>query len=87
MNNNAKGLVITSLGVLIMSLESLFIKLTTIDALTFSFYLGIFMFLSMSATVLVKEKDAIKELRQNSFNILLLCAFLMAIKPICDFII
>ena len=77
MSNNAKGLIITSLGVLIMSLESLFIKFTTVDSIIFSFYLGIFMFLSMVSTLLVNKKESIKEITRNSFGILLFCAALM----------
>jgi drug/metabolite transporter (DMT)-like permease len=76
LTNNAKGLLITSIGVLIMSLESLFIKFTTIDSLTFSFYLGIFMFFSMSTTILFKKKGIVKEIKENSFSILILCAAL-----------
>ncbi len=77
MNNNTKGLMITSLGAFIMSLESLFIKLSTISPLVFSFYLGIFMFFSMIATLLVKEgKNSIK-VASVSFSILLFCATLM----------
>lgn len=78
MSNNAKGLGITSLGVFIMSLESLFIRFTTIDSITFSFYLGIFMFVSMSATLLLKQRKVIKDIRKNSFSILVFCAILMA---------
>jgi drug/metabolite transporter (DMT)-like permease len=77
MNNNSKGLMITSLGAFIMSLESLFIKLSTITPLVFSFYLGLFMFFSMVATLLVKEgKNSIK-VASVSFTILLFCATLM----------
>lgn len=78
MSNNVKGLGITSLGVFIMSLESLFIRFTTIDSITFSFYLGIFMFVSMSATLLIKQREVIKDIRKNSFSILVFCAILMA---------
>jgi drug/metabolite transporter (DMT)-like permease len=77
-SNNVKGLGITSLGVFIMSLESLFIRFTTIDSITFSFYLGIFMFVSMSATLLIKQREVIKDIRKNSFSILVFCAILMA---------
>ena len=77
MKNTSKGLLITSLGVFIMSLESLFIKLTTISPLTFSFYLGIFMFFSMAITLVLKQRDALKEIRNTSFSILLLCSVLM----------
>jgi len=78
MSNNAKGILITSIGVLIMSLESLFIKLSTISPITFSFYLGIFMFFSTALTLIVKEKETIKEISKNSFPILLLCGALAA---------
>ena len=55
MTNNAKGLALTSLGVFIMSLESLFIKFTTISPFLFSFYIGIFMFISMISTFIFEE--------------------------------
>lgn len=77
MTNTSKGLLLTSLGVLIMSLESLFIKLTTISPITFSFYLGIFMFLAMTGTLITKQRDVLKEVTKVSFPILLLCAVLM----------
>lgn len=65
-----------------MSLESLFIKFTTIDSLTFSFYLGIFMFISMAATLVLKQRDVVKKITKTSFPILLLCAALMGISNI-----
>jgi len=77
MTNTSKGLLVTSSGVLIMSLESLFIKLTTISPITFSFYLGIFMFFSMSVTLIFKQRDVLKEVTKISFPILLLCSILM----------
>ncbi|WP_072679610.1 DMT family transporter [Arcobacter sp. LA11] len=76
MINTSKGLIITSLGVLIMSLESLFIKLSTISPITFSFYLGIFMFFSTSLTLFIKERDSLKDIIKVSFPILLLCGTL-----------
>jgi len=76
MTNTSKGLVITSIGVLIMSLESLFIKLSTISPITFSFYLGIFMFFSTALTFFLKEKDTLKEITKVSFPILLLAGTL-----------
>ena len=60
-----------------MSLESLFIKFTTIDSITFSFYLGIFMFISMATTLFIKQRDVLKEITKTSFPILLTCAILM----------
>jgi len=77
LSNNAKGLAVTSLGVLIMSLESLLVKLTNINAITFCFYLGIFIFISMAITLIIKEKEEIKKITKNSFSVLILCAILM----------
>ncbi len=77
MNNNKKGIIITALGVLIMSFESLFIKLTSISPFTFSFYLGIFMFISMVFLLIIKQRDVIKEVAKTSFYIFLLCGILM----------
>lgn len=77
MNNNTKGITITALGVLLMSFESLFIKLTSISPFTFSFYLGIFMFIAMMATLLIKQRDIIREVTKTSFYIFLLCGILM----------
>jgi len=67
----------TALGVLIMSFESLFIKLTTISPFTFSFYLGIFMFISMFLVLITKQRDIIREITKTSFYIFLLCSVLM----------
>ncbi|PLY07374.1 MAG: EamA/RhaT family transporter [Arcobacter sp.] len=77
MNNNTKGIVITALGVLLMSFESLFIKLTSISPFTFSFYLGIFMFISMLLLLILKQRNIIREVTKTSFYIFLLCGILM----------
>ncbi len=77
MNNNTKGILITALGVLIMSFESLFIKLTTISPFTFSFYLGICIFISMMISLLIKQRDVIKEVTKTSFYIFILCGILI----------
>ena len=60
-----------------MSLESLLVKLTNINAITFCFYLGIFIFISMAITLIIKEKEEIKKITKNSFSVLILCAILM----------
>ncbi|ADG91926.1 protein of unknown function DUF6 transmembrane [Arcobacter nitrofigilis DSM 7299] len=77
MNNNKKGIIITALGVLLMSFESLFIKLTSISPFTFSFYLGIFMFISMLLLLIIKQRDIIREITKTSFYIFLSCSLLM----------
>mgnify|MGYP003584727383 FL=1 len=82
MSNNAKGLALTSLGVLIMSLESLFIKFTSISSFLFSFYMGIFMFISMASTLLFKEKNFVKNAIKSSYVVLIVCAILMAVSNI-----
>ena len=82
MTNNAKGLALTSLGVFIMSLESLFIKFTTISPFLFSFYIGIFMFISMISTFVFKEKAVLKKAFNSSMPILIICAILMGTSNI-----
>ena len=82
MSNNAKGLALTSLGVLIMSLESLFIKFTSISSFLFSFYMGIFMFISMASTLLFKEKNFVRNAIKSSYVVLIVCAILMAVSNI-----
>ena len=78
MTDNAKGLFITSIGVLIMSLESLFIKLTTISPLLFSFYIGIFMFASTYMSIFFKQKEIFKKVLEGSLKYTIICATLMA---------
>lgn len=82
MTNNAKGLALTSSGIFIMSLESLFIKYTTVSSLVLSFYLGIFIFISMMATLLFNKKEYIKNAFKASIGVLILCAFIMGASNI-----
>ncbi|AXX88675.1 EamA family transporter [Arcobacter suis] len=82
MTNNAKGLALTSLGVFIMSLESLFIKFTTISPFLFSFYIGIFMFISMISTFLFKEKAVLKKALNTNLPMMIVCATLMGTSNI-----
>ena len=82
MTNSAKGIAITSFGIFIMSLESLFIKITSISSFLFSFYIGIFMFISMASTFLFKEKEYLKTALKTSFPLMLICSFFMATSNI-----
>lgn len=82
MSNSAKGLLLTSLGVFIMSLESLFIKFTNISSFLFSFYIGIFMFASMASTFLFKDFDYLKNALKTSLPFLLICSTFMAVSNI-----
>ncbi len=65
-----------------MSLESLFIKLTSISAMTFSFYIGIFMFLSTAGTLFFKQSIKKKDIYSKTFKYVVLCAFFMALSNI-----
>ena len=60
-----------------MSLESLLIKFADIDVFTFSFYLGIFIFISMTSSLMIKQKKVNKKITTTSFPILIICAVLM----------
>ena len=82
MTNNAKGLALTSLGVFIMSLESLFIKFTIVSPFLFSFYIGIFMFISMISTFIFKEKAVLKKALNTNLLMLIVCAILMGTSNI-----
>ena len=82
MTNNAKGLALTSLGVFIMSLESLFIKFTTVSPFLFSFYIGIFMFISMISTFLFKKKAVLKKALNTNLPMMIVCAILMGTSNI-----
>ena len=82
MTNNAKGLALTSLGVFIMSLESLFIKFTTVSPFLFSFYIGIFMFISMFSTFIFKEKAVLKKALNTNLPMMIVCAILMGTSNI-----
>ena len=82
MSNSAKGIAITSIGILIMSLESLFIKFTSVSSFLFSFYIGIFMFISMATTFLFKEKEYLKNALKTSLPLMLICSACMATSNI-----
>lgn len=77
MTNTSKGLLITALGALIMSFESLFIKFITLSPLEISFYIGVFMFISTFSILLVKKREVLKSSFDKTFKYALLAAFLM----------
>lgn len=81
-NQHAKALTITIIGVLLLSLESLFIKLTTISALTFAFYIGIFMFSSTNIILLTNKKTNFIKAYKTDFLAVVICAFLFGISSI-----
>ncbi|MDY0051165.1 MAG: DMT family transporter, partial [Aliarcobacter sp.] len=62
--------------------RSLLIKYTSISSFVFSFYLGIFIFISMIITLLFKEKTYIKNALTSSIPILLICSIMMGASNI-----
>lgn len=80
MTNTSKGLLITTIGALIISFEALFIKLTTVEPLVFSFYIGVLMFLSTSFFLVFKKQKIVEEVRKKSFKFALIGAVFMAIS-------
>jgi len=81
-NIHLKALLITSLGVLLMSFESLFIKLTSISALSFSFYTGLFMFISINLIMLKTQKKQIGQAYKSGFYAVLTCGFLFGLSNV-----
>lgn len=73
---------LTSIGIFIMSVESLMIKYTTVSSFVFSFYLGIFIFASTAGSLLFKKKEYVKNALTSSFGMLIICATMMAISNI-----
>ncbi len=70
-HTHLQAILITAFGVFLMSLESLFIKLTSISAMTFSFYIGLFMILSINSTLIIKyKKNIIKEYKRSYFALI-----------------
>ncbi len=81
-NTHFKALLITSLGVLMISLESLFIKLTTIEAVSFAFYIGIFMFLSINIILFTTKKKSTINLYKEGLVPILICGGLLGLSNI-----
>jgi drug/metabolite transporter (DMT)-like permease len=81
-NEHFKAIIITATGVLLLSLESLLIKLANIDAILFSFYIGVFMFLSVNLVLLQKEKKNFIQTYRTNFNVIMVCGILFGISNI-----
>jgi drug/metabolite transporter (DMT)-like permease len=83
MNNSyLNAIVITSFGVLLMSLESLLVKLTSIEAITFSFYIGLFMFFTINIVLFSSKKQKIIQVYKDNLKSIVLCGFLFGISNI-----
>ena len=75
-----QALFLTILGVVLMSFESLLIKLTSIPAQNFTFYFGLSIFFSANLMLLIKEKKQFLALYQSHFQAILLAAFFMGVS-------
>jgi len=82
MSLHLKAILITSLGVLLMSLESLLIKLTSISALTFSFYIGVLMFVSINSILFIQKRQKVLSIYKEDIKPILICGFLFGISNI-----
>ena len=81
-NSHLKAIIITSLGVLLMSFESLLIKLTSIQALTFSFYVGLFMFISINFILISTKQKKVISIYKESLKPIIICGILFGISNI-----
>ncbi len=82
MNNNThfKAILLTTFAVFLMSLESLFIKLTFIGAFSFSFYIGIFMIISINIFIYQDKNKNMRQVYTTGIKALLICGFLFGIS-------
>lgn len=81
-NIHLKAILITALGVLLMSLESLLIKLANISALTFSFYIGVLMFLTINTILFLQHKQKVVSIYKKDFKPIFMCGFLFGLANI-----
>lgn len=79
-NLHLRAILITIFGVLLMSIETLFMKITSIDALTFAFYIGIFMFLSLNIILLTTLKKKTIFIYKVNIQPILICGALSGIS-------
>ncbi len=76
----AKALALTVIGVVLMSFESLLIKLTSIPAQSMTFYFGLFMFASTHLILLVQLQNKLIALYQREFKAIFLSALFMGVS-------
>lgn len=72
-----KAFTFTVFGVVLMSFESLLIKMTSIPAQSLTFYFGLLMFASTNGVLLIQQKSHFFELYQQEFKPILLSALFM----------
>lgn len=83
MNARNKGLVLTSLGVGIMSFEAPLIQLSGLSSASFGFYFGLFIFLSTNLFLLFRGLDKFKLAYKSDKIALFLGAIFMGLGNLC----
>jgi len=73
----ALALALTVLGMVLMSFESLLIKLTTIPAQSISFYFGLFMFCATHLMLYIKVRNGMVAIYRHEYKAILLSALFM----------
>ncbi len=73
----ANALALTVMGVVLMSFESLLIKMTSIPAQSISFYFGLFMFTSTNLMLFWKTRKGIVTIYRKEYRAILLSALFM----------
>lgn len=76
----AKAFALTVIGVVLMSFESLLIKLTSIPAQSMTFFFGLFMFASTHIFLFLQHQKALFTLYKTSFKPIFLSAFFMGVS-------
>lgn len=76
----SKALALTILGVVLMSFESLLIKLTSVPAQNVTFYFGLFMFTSTHLILWVQLRSKLISLYKTSFRPIFLSALFMGVS-------
>lgn len=76
----SKALALTIIGVVLMSFESLLIKLTSVPAQNVTFYFGLFMFTSTHLILWIQLRSKLIALYKTSFRPIFLSALFMGVS-------
>ncbi len=82
MNDYNKALAITAFGVVLMSIESVLIKLTNVPPVTYAFYVGVLFFLSLNSMLLKDGVSHTLTSYKKDFKTILIIGFLMSMANI-----
>ncbi|MDD3324940.1 MAG: DMT family transporter [Sulfurospirillaceae bacterium] len=80
MSTQNRGLLITSVGVFLMSFESLLIKMANVSAFNVAFYFGLFMFASATVLFFLRDKKNVLTHYKKHFKIIISSGFLMGLS-------